>query len=75
MLFLLSFIQDWWVKIQKFVHEINPTVKFVVAGVAFIVGLYALIKFFKPAGKGKVKLFPLIISILFIIVGILLLTL
>lgn len=74
MLFMLSFIQDWWVKIQKFVHEINPTVKFIVAGLLFIVGLYAFIKFIKPAGKSKVKFFPLLIAILFVTVGTLLLT-
>ena len=74
MLFMLSFIQDWWVAIQKFVHEINPTVKLVVAGIFFVVGLYAFIKFIKPAGKSKVKIFPLLIAILFVTVGTLLLT-
>ena len=74
MIFLLSFIQDWWISIQKFIHEINPTLKIVISSLLFVVGLYAFIRFLKPVGKGKVKFFPFILFLLFVAVGVLLLT-
>ena len=74
MIFLLSFIQDWWISIQKFIHEINPTVKIVVSSALFIVALLTFIKFIKSASKGKMKLFPLIVFMLFFAVGVILLT-
>ena len=74
MIFLLSFIQDWWIKIQKFIHEIDLTTKIIVSGALFLISLYAIFKFIKPVGKKRIKFFPIILFVLSFSIAIILLT-
>lgn len=66
--FLLA-INDWWLEIQKFVHEMNQTVKFLLLSTFILLALLCLIRFLKPTfqvDKNKYKVMPIIGFVIFL---------
>lgn len=68
-IFLGSFVNDWWNEIRKFFHEMNSVVKILIITFLFLMSALLLIRCFKPmysADKNKSRVLPIIGSILFI---------
>lgn len=47
MLKLASFLNDWWLAITKFIHEMNQTVRYLIVGALVICAMFSLIKVLK----------------------------
>lgn len=68
-IFLGSFLNDWWDTIRKFFHEMNSVVKTLIITLLFLMALLSFIRCFKPmysADKNKSRIFPIIVSVLFL---------
>lgn len=66
---LLLAASDWWTSIQIFFHEMNSVVKILIITILMLIGLLSLIRVFKPffsADKGKFRIFPILMAIIFI---------
>lgn len=72
MLQLASFLNDWWLAISKFFHEMNQTVRFLLVGILIICGLMALIKTISKKEKFRVGF--IIFAIILVGLGILIAT-
>lgn len=61
-------MRDWWNRMTLAIHNLNPTVKFVIVGVLALISLICLISFIKPAystDKHKVRIWLIIVGALF----------
>ncbi len=68
MLFLGSFLNDWWDSISKFFKGLDTIVTSLIVALLAIMCLLCLIRFLKPtfsADKGKFRIMPLVFAILF----------
>ena len=68
MLFLGSFLNDWWDSISKFFKGLNTTITSLLIALLAIMCLFCIIRFLKPtfsADKGKFRIMPLVFAILF----------
>ena len=75
MLQLASFINDWWLQITKFIHEMNQIVRFLIVGILLISGMFLVIKLLKKSKNDeKYKIGYLIFAIIFVALGILIAT-
>lgn len=75
MLQLASFINDWWLQITKFIHEMNQIVRFLIVGILIISGMFLVIKLLKKSKNDeKYKIGYLIFAIIFVALGILIAT-
>lgn len=66
--FLLS-VNDWWLEIQKFFHEMNQTVKFLLISTFILLSLLSLIRFLKPkfqVDKNKYRVMPIVGFVIFL---------
>ena len=63
MLQLASFIQNWWLSIQKFFHEMDIVLKCLIVGTLLMIALLGLVKLLKE--KEKFKVGALIVFIIF----------
>lgn len=67
-MFMLA-ASDWWTSIQIFFHEMDSVVKILFITVLMLIGLLALMRVLKPffsADKGKFRILPLLMAIVFI---------
>ncbi len=68
-IFLGSFLNDWWDEIRKFFHGLDHVLKILIITVLFLMTLLCFVRTIKPmysADKNKVRILPIIGSILFL---------